>query len=119
MNIGRSTVATTGAASTGCRASFSAMRREGSAAISRAYVASAVSSGNRSPCAQASSCISSLLVATSVRLAPPHFENVNQRSEEHTSELQSLMRISYAVFCLKKNKTHNTHHSHMILIKRK
>src|SRR3546814_10591554 len=31
----------------------------------------------------------------------------NQRSEEHTSELQSLMRISYAVFCLKK-KTHTT-----------
>src|SRR3546814_8929169 len=28
------------------------------------------------------------------------------RSEEHTSELQSLMRISYAVFCLKKNTTH-------------
>src|SRR3546814_2300321 len=29
------------------------------------------------------------------------------RSEEHTSELQSLMRISYAVFCLKKKKHHN------------
>src|SRR3546814_9537610 len=29
-----------------------------------------------------------------------------RRSEEHTSELQSLMRISYAVFCLKNNKTH-------------
>src|SRR3546814_7342914 len=29
------------------------------------------------------------------------------RSEEHTSELQSLMRISYAVFCLKKKKIHN------------
>src|SRR3546814_6835464 len=29
------------------------------------------------------------------------------RSEEHTSELQSLMRISYAVFCLKKKKQHN------------
>src|SRR3546814_4897514 len=29
-----------------------------------------------------------------------------QRSEEHTSELQSLMRISYAVFCLKKKKNH-------------
>src|SRR3546814_7020262 len=29
-----------------------------------------------------------------------------QRSEEHTSELQSLMRISYAVFCLTKKKTH-------------
>src|SRR3546814_5529136 len=31
------------------------------------------------------------------------------RSEEHTSELQSLMRISYAVFCLKKKKQKNTH----------
>src|SRR3546814_10170663 len=30
------------------------------------------------------------------------------RSEEHTSELQSLMRISYAVFCLKKKKKDNT-----------
>src|SRR3546814_7401170 len=36
-----------------------------------------------------------------------------QRSEEHTSELQSLMRISYAVFCLKKKKTHTaTHKTH-------
>src|SRR3546814_7399414 len=31
------------------------------------------------------------------------------RSEEHTSELQSLMRISYAVFCLKKNNNYNKH----------
>src|SRR3546814_9374192 len=31
------------------------------------------------------------------------------RSEEHTSELQSLMRISYAVFCLKKKKTRHTY----------
>src|SRR3546814_6406757 len=30
------------------------------------------------------------------------------RSEEHTSELQSLMRISYAVFCLKKKKSYST-----------
>src|SRR3546814_3274594 len=36
---------------------------------------------------------------------------VGARSEEHTSELQSLMRISYAVFCLKK-KTHNIKTSH-------
>src|SRR3546814_7853983 len=44
------------------------------------------------------------------------------RSEEHTSELQSLMRISYAVFCLKKKNKKNTmkentrirvHHQHM------
>src|SRR3546814_2192919 len=33
--------------------------------------------------------------------------NIVSRSEEHTSELQSLMRISYAVFCLKKKKTNN------------
>src|SRR3546814_4025098 len=41
-----------------------------------------------------------------------------QRSEEHTSELQSLMRISYAVFCLKKNtRTHQQSqlHCHTIL----
>src|SRR3546814_4175987 len=31
----------------------------------------------------------------------------SSRSEEHTSELQSLMRISYAVFCLKKKKSNN------------
>src|SRR3546814_10530696 len=39
---------------------------------------------------------------------PPQPENpwlASSRSEEHTSELQSLMRISYAVFCLKKKKT--------------
>src|SRR3546814_10204597 len=33
------------------------------------------------------------------------------RSEEHTSELQSLMRISYAVFCLKKKKHSNSQHN--------
>src|SRR3546814_1327532 len=33
-----------------------------------------------------------------------HAGNCSERSEEHTSELQSLMRISYAVFCLKKKK---------------
>src|SRR3546814_2502238 len=33
------------------------------------------------------------------------------RSEEHTSELQSLMRISYAVFCLKKKKKQNTNNT--------
>src|SRR3546814_5493932 len=38
------------------------------------------------------------------------------RSEEHTSELQSLMRISYAVFCLKKKKIrHNTHTPNTIM----
>src|SRR3546814_6543323 len=42
-----------------------------------------------------------------IRLNPGYAEGSPEfaRSEEHTSELQSLMRISYAVFCLKKNKT--------------
>src|SRR3546814_7253233 len=35
-----------------------------------------------------------------------------ERSEEHTSELQSLMRISYAVFCLKKKKKNNERSSY-------
>src|SRR3546814_9854415 len=34
----------------------------------------------------------------------------SRRSEEHTSELQSLMRISYAVFCLKKKSIFHQHH---------
>src|SRR3546814_9663371 len=36
------------------------------------------------------------------------FQRTLARSEEHTSELQSLMRISYAVFCLKKKNNRNT-----------
>src|SRR3546814_5678387 len=39
-------------------------------------------------------------------------EITDERSEEHTSELQSLMRISYAVFCLKKKKTTKARHLH-------
>src|SRR3546814_6316772 len=48
-----------------------------------------------------------------VHASPPNISPWGRtivRSEEHTSELQSLMRISYAVFCLKKKKqSHNTH----------
>src|SRR3546814_9811982 len=41
-----------------------------------------------------------------VKIAGTNLTEIDSRSEEHTSELQSLMRISYAVFCLKKiNKT--------------
>src|SRR3546814_3583990 len=45
-------------------------------------------------------------------LAAYRYAQRAQRSEEHTSELQSLMRISYAVFCLKKKKEkrHNQQH---------
>src|SRR3546814_1684787 len=38
-----------------------------------------------------------------------HMSKMSRRSEEHTSELQSLMRISYAVFCLKQKKQKATH----------
>src|SRR3546814_5212255 len=40
----------------------------------------------------------------------PRSRQERRRSEEHTSELQSLMRISYAVFCLKKKKRRKTNH---------
>src|SRR3546814_1382426 len=42
------------------------------------------------------------------RSGKPERKPAMGRSEEHTSELQSLMRISYAVFCLKKKKTKTT-----------
>src|SRR3546814_4341652 len=41
-------------------------------------------------------------------IAEVWFDSEADRSEEHTSELQSLMRISYAVFCLKKKKKTTT-----------
>src|SRR3546814_1545999 len=50
------------------------------------------------------------LPETQFEYCPASSAKRSGRSEEHTSELQSLMRISYAVFCLKKKKnhTHNT-----------
>src|SRR3546814_5553681 len=58
--------------------------------------------------------------AESARPAPPGRTGLPlpRRSEEHTSELQSLMRISYAVFCLKKKKyTQLGNHIHELLLK--
>src|SRR3546814_6303733 len=53
------------------------------------------------------------------RPAPPPMHAGGGRSEEHTSELQSLMRISYAVFCLKKkqHKTTNTMDKQLTIIR--
>src|SRR3546814_5306983 len=49
------------------------------------------------------------------RAAPTRAEADNRpRSEEHTSELQSLMRISYAVFCLKKKKHHTNNRTNLM-----
>src|SRR3546814_8446712 len=47
------------------------------------------------------------VAAPTVAASPTASPAVVRRSEEHTSELQSLMRISYAVFCLKKKKRTN------------
>src|SRR3546814_4868914 len=64
-------------------------------------------------------CSSATPVSTRVSSTAAWNTHSNHRSEEHTSELQSLMRNSYAVFCLKKkNKTTTTnenqhiHHKH-------
>src|SRR3546814_3304987 len=53
----------------------------------------------RAHCPALSSCVQAKRTLAPAPLPP------TGRSEEHTSELQSLMRISYAVFCLKKKKT--------------
>src|SRR3546814_5754710 len=56
--------------------------------------------------------VDGLLPFASLRSAPSRHwcqDWPQRRSEEHTSELQSLMRISYAVFCLKKKKTHQSY----------
>src|SRR3546814_6509465 len=58
--------------------------------------------------------LAGLLVGSSAQrqplyeMAKPIESILMMRSEEHTSELQSLMRISYAVFCLKKKHTRHT-----------
>src|SRR3546814_8164625 len=54
------------------------------------------------------------LYAICDRVAVLADRKVVARSEEHTSELQSLMRISYAVFCLKKNKLQTIIHTNII-----
>src|SRR3546814_2688621 len=46
------------------------------------------------------------MAALAFAIPPKRSTSALGRSEEHTSELQSLMRISYAVFCLKKKKQH-------------
>src|SRR3546814_10034769 len=54
----------------------------------------------------------SVLFDRDVHFAGAHATEYQARSEEHTSELQSLMRISYAVFCLKKQKqSHSRKHT--------
>src|SRR3546814_3596087 len=53
--------------------------------------------------------LATVAVAVGTLISTFWIMSANSRSEEHTSELQSLMRISYAVFCLKKKKQDNTY----------
>src|SRR3546814_5773887 len=52
-------------------------------------------------------CIELQLLAEGEKAWLNDYHSQVRRSEEHTSELQSLMRISYAVFCLKKKRQHH------------
>src|SRR3546814_9610783 len=79
--------------------------------FSTIWVAASAATRSISPIAFARAA-PSVLSAASAR-APSAALDCASRSEEHTSELQSLMRISYAVFCLKKKKItllKTTHH---------
>src|SRR3546814_4239669 len=67
--------------------------------------ASSSSASSISTAAAASS--PNLCGTTAAKPCTSNTPRLTLRSEEHTSELQSLMRISYAVFCLKKKKTNN------------
>src|SRR3546814_10075978 len=80
--------------------------------IMRAFTA--IAAENNSSLAVVAPGIAEALFATAIGLfaaipAVIAYNAFSQRSEEHTSELQSLMRISYAVFCLKKKKMTNVH----------
>src|SRR3546814_1934463 len=57
-------------------------------------------------------CATGTTVARNVAMIGITWFRLRTRSEEHTSELQSLMRNSYAVFCLKKKKNNNTISNH-------
>src|SRR3546814_4252087 len=54
--------------------------------------------------------VNQIIADAAVTIDPAARTELYRRSEEHTSELQSLMRISYAVFCLKKKTTTKTIH---------
>src|SRR3546814_2968327 len=94
------------------------------AAISRATIQPSVAPTSTSFIA-GNSCLSfstlTISTARSTRMNNGVVPSITRRSEEHTSELQSLMRISYAVFCLKKKKKQtedikklDTQHQHPI-----
>src|SRR3546814_2134947 len=88
------------------RESYCSLASSASPEVAAAWAlySSAVSLPSASASAASKTWVSAGTVATSALLRLPSLSTSRSRSEEHTSELQSLMRISYAVFCLKKKK---------------
>src|SRR3546814_2845128 len=82
--------------------------RSGKRRLPVRYSSAIMASADRSPCTAPAPRNSKVLRKAPAKSFTVRCRSINSRSEEHTSELQSLMRISYAVFCLKK-KTHNKH----------
>src|SRR3546814_7799660 len=83
-------------------------------------IALIVGPGRETALAEAAHAIGLVLADQRLFVGRHEHQRVVRRSEEHTSELQSLMRISYAVFCLKKKKKYKTYkntqlHIHIIL----
>src|SRR3546814_3562157 len=75
------------------------------------FASSVISQSSANPHVSSAAAITAATVSGGIRLGVPPPKKIDEsrrpgskRSEEHTSELQSLMRISYAVFCLKKKK---------------
>src|SRR3546814_7992603 len=75
-----------------------------SAPTSSGALGASTISNATSICVDVTSSYSTSASASAVFSTGDHITGFAPRSEEHTSELQSLMRISYAVFCLKKKK---------------
>src|SRR3546814_3749325 len=69
------------------------------------------SSFSRAKASEVTTCSGCPFTAQTSASDTPVLPPVYSRSEEHTSELQSLLRISYAVFCLQQTKTHIYNHT--------
>src|SRR3546814_8179140 len=76
-----------------------------------------VGSFNGSLSSLAASKLGALAIKEALKRAKVEAADVDERSEEHTSALQSLMRTSYAVFCLKKKHTLTFNHTNGCFIR--
>src|SRR3546814_8618582 len=92
-----------------CSSDLFRHRRPSSAAGCRYSTASAFSISSWPPGTFSAKILYDVSWAMARQAAASSADMLTTRSEEHTSELQSLMRISYAVFCLKNKKRYSTY----------